>query len=350
VELYDRKIWDAEVGGLLTPSQGNTHSQLTPHGTHSTQSTHINNQKPKTMFEKLFKPKKPVISQAMGRNETPQTETLEAQSKSKYPSVVDQIHNEFFTAGENLLEEAICLLKDLEQKDLAKGKRLAALGFGKTREAVAAIETETKLATTKYISDLVMHYQINYPNNKFIAESQVKSICQKYSLVCGDISMYKGFVPEVKLQMAEKFKLKNEDKSKLWFEISSSSGKELPITHISEKDLTEYGLKYFKRDSALEYSYIVGSMGDFGLDMFKQEICQMFSEFAFVKATIVSQSLKICAPLKDMEIPKGKEVVGYKIQDIPDPVVLQPVQGGYLIVCAWGDEASDEIVVNQGMN
>ena len=39
-----------------------------------------------------------------------------------------------------------------------------------------------------------------------------------------------------------------------------------------------------------------------------------------------------------------------KTVNIPDPVVLQPVCGGYLIVCAWGDEASDEIVVNQQMN
>lgn len=36
--------------------------------------------------------------------------------------------------------------------------------------------------------------------------------------------------------------------------------------------------------------------------------------------------------------------------NVPDPVVLQPVKGGFLIVCAWGEEASDEIVVNEKMN
>ena len=34
------------------------------------------------------------------------------------------------------------------------------------------------------------------------------------------------------------------------------------------------------------------------------------------------------------------------VKHYPDPVVLQPVNEGYLIVCAWGDEASDELVVN----
>ena len=35
---------------------------------------------------------------------------------------------------------------------------------------------------------------------------------------------------------------------------------------------------------------------------------------------------------------------------VPDPVVLQPVRYGFLIVTAWGDEASDEMVVNPRNN
>ncbi len=31
---------------------------------------------------------------------------------------------------------------------------------------------------------------------------------------------------------------------------------------------------------------------------------------------------------------------------VPDPVILQPVKGGYLIVTAWGDEASDPDIIN----
>jgi hypothetical protein len=33
-----------------------------------------------------------------------------------------------------------------------------------------------------------------------------------------------------------------------------------------------------------------------------------------------------------------------------DPIVLQPVDGGYLVVTAWGDEASDPLVVNANRN
>lgn len=37
-------------------------------------------------------------------------------------------------------------------------------------------------------------------------------------------------------------------------------------------------------------------------------------------------------------------------KEIPDPVVLYPVREGYLIVTAWGDEASDPDVVNEVNN
>ena len=77
------------------------------------------------MFNKLF-----------GKKEKSAIETLAAEPnvlKRQYPKEVEAIHNEFFTAGDNILQEATCLLKQLEEKDLAKGKRLAALGFNKTK-------------------------------------------------------------------------------------------------------------------------------------------------------------------------------------------------------------------------
>lgn len=267
-----------------------------------------------------------------GKKEIKETEVVVAEiTQSKYPQVVHDIHNEFYTAGDSILQEAESLLKELEVKDLAKGKRLAALGFGKTREAVVAIETENKLATTKEIADLVMYYRINYPNNKFITEEQVKAICEKYGLVCGDTTMYKGFVPENKLSLIEKFKVNDKDRE-LVFEFGGSY---YTIQQLKESSIIGES-KYIsnKRD----YDYLI----EFGKPT--------KSIYSYPRSKYGGDNLKICAPLKDMEIPQGKLLKGYKIMDIPDPVVLQPVRGGYLIVCAWGDEATDEIVVNQANN
>jgi hypothetical protein len=65
--------------------------------------------------------------------------------------------------------------------------------------------------------------------------------------------------------------------------------------------------------------------------------------------------LEIVAPLIDFNM-TDSEIKDFKISkiEIPDPIVLKPVyfnnQKHYLIVTAWGLEASDEIVVNQKMN
>lgn len=289
-------------------------------------------------------------------NNQPQVKVSELPelTTTKYPTVVEEIHNEFFTAGEKILCEATSLLKELETKDIQKGKRLAAIGFGKTREAVAAVETENKLGLTKQISELVVYYKTKYPNNKFITEEQVKQICEKYGLVCGDTSMYKGFVPESKLKMIESFEIKENYAAAIvdsWHDnevVGILNREDIVQSHLI--DMLKNGDSWYvvcgdkiKTDhvkNGERFRYLGR-----GLDSGE------YQNQRYLKAVPFKEiKLKICAPLKDMEIPRGKEVVGYKIQNIPDPVVLHPVLGGYLIICAWGNEASDELVVNETMN
>ena len=57
--------------------------------------------------------------------------------------------------------------------------------------------------------------------------------------------------------------------------------------------------------------------------------------------------LLICAPIKDMKVDAWERISNYQIVPVPDPVVLKEVKGGFLIVTAWGDEASDPNVVNE---
>jgi hypothetical protein len=54
--------------------------------------------------------------------------------------------------------------------------------------------------------------------------------------------------------------------------------------------------------------------------------------------------LQICAPQKDMNL-DGMRVDGHQIlAPRLDPVILQPVEQGFIIVTAWGDEAEDPLV------
>lgn len=293
----------------------------------------------------LFKRKSEVSVQ-------PKVETLVADKKSKYPSVVDEIHNEFFTAGDKILEEANEVLVKCKLKDVDKGKRLASVGFINVPQAVEAVKVEQTMITSKEMAELVQYYAIHYPNNKFITEDQVNEICKKYGLVSGSIGLYKGFVPEIKLELIEKFRLKPNDEITAFFHVNSSHHDTLPKYFITDKDLTDAGKRYLI-DNGSKSNYITGSDGSqINNPVHFTESCyNVFKGITFVQCVRAeNKGLEICAPIKDMKI-NGMDLKGYNlVKHIPDPIVTQKVHGGRLIICAWGDEASDEIVVNQTMN
>lgn len=275
---------------------------------------------------------------------TPQPQV--AVKEHKYPAIVEEIHNEFNTAGEKILQEALSILEDCKSQDKEKGKLLSKLGFVNTPQAKMVSEVEAKEVQAKENAELVRYYSMKYPFNKFITENIVKKICEKYNLVCGDVSLYRGFVPADKLKQIESFKLREEDKIKFLCSVSSSHDPEVFGT-ISDKDLTNSG-KYYMQPGKWDSFYITSENGTHNhIDAFITEECHnKYRGKKFVRATAIKQSLQICAPLKDMDT-TGMDLKGYRLQKhIPDPVVLQPVRGGYLILAAWGDESSDELVVN----
>ena len=61
---------------------------------------------------------------------------------------------------------------------------------------------------------------------------------------------------------------------------------------------------------------------------------------------ISGKDLLIIAPERKIDT-KGKVKDGHILKiEIKDPVVLQPVNDGYLILSSWGLEASDELISN----
>lgn len=252
----------------------------------------------------------------------------EKNSVTSYPEVVYEIHNEFLTAGDKILQEVNSILAENQNKSLDKGKRLASLGFKNSPEVVKAVQIENKIVTAKEIADLIHYYNVNYPNNKFITEEQVEVICKKYNLVFGDISAYKGFIPESKLQQMESFKLKETDKELVY---------QFGNNYYTWNEIIE-NIRAFVMYNSYKQTY------DF-LYKSKKPISK-----GYPSSKYEDSCFKICAPLKDMILNENQKVINYKIENVPDPVVLQRVRGGYLIVCAWGNEASDEIVVNQHKN
>lgn len=263
-------------------------------------------------------------------------------SPKAYPTIVTEIHQAFETAGDVLLKESLEILSNCSTVNKEKGKRLISLGFTRAKQAKEVAEIEQKESEAKVMAELVSYYSRHYPCNKFITKNQVTTICAKYGLVFGEISRYEGFVPETKLDEIQNFKLNPKDDG-----ILISEGVFLLNAEV-RKDGSYYHI--FKKGSATKYDNSAFQSND-GVRFYSNDRKDIFglSHKGDMNFDCIS-GMQICAPIKDMDT-KGMRVDNYRlVRHVPDPVVLQPVKGGYLIVCAWGDEASDELVVNPKHN
>jgi len=282
---------------------------------------------------------------------------------SSYPKEVLEIHHEFFTAADNLVKQANEIIDKAKQKDINKIKRLESLGFKQAEEVTEAKPIIKAAELSEGQLQLLKYYQFAYPLNKFITEEQVKEICFKYNLICGDVGRFKGFVPDKNLKEVENFKLKKED------DTNPEIGEFYIIMQdwslLNVKDLPQSGYTYVQSDLDFWINYVEKSNYCFfgssvtsplsnipGWGILFQYRENNIDESDIKKAIKRNQkSLQICTPVKDMDMTNMSVEDGYKMKrvykDIPDPVVLQPVKGGYLILTAWGDEASDPIVLNE---
>lgn len=272
-------------------------------------------------------------------------------SSNSYPKEVQMIHHEFHTAADNLLLEANSIIEEARTKNVTKVHRLELLGFKQASQVTELKLLQQKAELSKEQLESLAYYQREYPFNKFITEEQVKTICHKYNLVCGDVSRFKGFVPEKNLSDIEKFSLKDNEKSNLF---CKSLSREIPDFILENAEIYNEKDYYFivkfgeKRDFVLKNYAFQSNDGNYFYASDMYNIFNLKSK-GDIRFEITNNNLQICAPVKDMDISGLELKEGYKLtkKHISDPVVLQPVKNGYLIITAWGDEASDPLVVNQ---
>lgn len=266
-------------------------------------------------------------------------------TKSNYPKEVLEIHHEFEIASEKLLEEAKNIINSQPIVNESKINTLKLLGFKQVKEVKESNKILAKTQMSKEQIELVNYYQQNYPFNKFINEEQIKTICHKYNLVCGDVERFKGFVPEKNVNEITNFKLKEKESNIL----ITSNG--LSLENAEIRKIREY-FHIYKKDEKNNFNYAFQSND--GINFYANDSKNIFGldNLENQRFVVKNNLLQICAPVKDMDISGLELKEGYKLEKkyIPDPVVLQPVKGGYLILTAWGDEASDPLVVNQNFN
>jgi hypothetical protein len=268
------------------------------------------------------------------------------------PITVAEIHNTFYTEVDRLLQFAQDQKEvEVKDKDLRqKADRLRKLGFISTKEVKKDSKNKhkedsdlRKLEEKRYLVETINYFSMKYPHYKFITEDSVKKLCEKYNLVYSTVDRYIGEVPDINLEHIEKFKI---DESDSCFEQEWRPGNfyYLPGSKIM-LDTPFERMNFTRYITKSDYNHITRGQ-KYEIDFFEHE-----KRFSYSKSM-----LEIAAPLKDFQL-DDTEVRNFKIKpkiEIKDPIVLQPVcyneKKYYLIVTAWGDEALDELVLNERMN
>lgn len=283
---------------------------------------------------------------------------------------VQEIHNAFFSAEEKLLKEAVEIINTPKEAKNIKAAILKKLGFGNSKPVKDASQLQAKQDQAKKIQDRIGYFRQHYPNNKFINEEEVKRICEKYGLLLGGAFNYTGDIPEKNLKEIENFKLREVDcvttsnpvGIRVW-ELPQESlgldrdgmfrnfGMMIPGAQESEREMMRQNDRIREaqreRQRQIDYDRQMRAAMEYYVSGGALRSSTQMPNSASRPPVAQKPNFKICAPKADFNI-LGYIEVGHVL--VYDPVVLQPVYEGYLIVSAWGEEASDPSVVNEVMN
>lgn len=219
---------------------------------------------------------------------------------------VEEIHNEFDTAVDSIIEEAKEILSKANQEDKETASQLENLGFTKLGLVKRYKELNEKEKESQELAKYSLMYKERY-GLKFISERLVKNICQKYGLIIGATSDFIGEIPLKNRKELLDFKLQDVDKSwgfYYWFY------REYIWTEANSKEAAEEKRKEFASQNLSALS--VQTKNDF----------------------------KIVGTIDQFDL-KDKIISDYEIKS-KDPIVLMEVKGGYLIITKWGAEENIE--------
>lgn len=229
---------------------------------------------------------------------------------------VEEVHREFMTASEKLIKDVNDHLLKVKAN---KAKRLERFGFFQSTDVVASADFLKK----QRLAEIIQKYQFSHPNNKVLTYESMLMICKKYNLVHANVSRYTGFVPEKNLKEIEEFKFQE---GFMVYLDSHRPGQEKPFGPFKTLDEAQ--------------KFADG----------KNEDTQKRGGWASYMVDDPGKRLTICAPKDKIELRHGERIEGNRIV-VPDPIVLHEIEENcFLIVTAWGEEASDPEVINEKMN
>ncbi len=227
----------------------------------------------------------------------------------KPTETIQDIHDEFDNSVDKILEQANDILNKEELQDKEEIKELEKLGFTNLDSVILYNKINKEKQEAEESLKIVNNYKEKYPDNKFINKIEIQRICKKYGLIFGKSSNYIGDIPIKNRKEIVSFKLKEED-------------------------------------------FVYYILGDFGsvysesYEKYKKQEDKSSLTYAYNVVHKNQEMVIVATP--DLFNLKNKEIENFEIKIIEkDPIVLHPVNGGYLIISKWGSEENiDELQQN----
>ncbi len=315
------------------------------------------------IFKKLF-----------GGSDTLVMEPEQYQKSEK--ELIEEIHNEFDTAPERILQQALSIIGEqqsskvsLESEIEDKAIRLKNLGFVKNglvdklekieernRQKDLIINMEMKMA------EGIRYYAQTYPFLKFLPVSELDRICDKYGLVYAPVKHYKMPVPDKNLEEIENSQpLKSSDVqpdvvTRTYYDDSNSRKwgynkvKELlGGNSFTDDEIRELAKKH---NIPLLYNTTRDFFWKVGRVILSDDDMCLTKE---VVETSTRSGLFIAAPkdhfdLTGLTFDKKKGYFQTTIQIKKDPIVFRYVKGGIQVLSKWGLEADDPALQMEILN
>lgn len=221
--------------------------------------------------------------------------------------------------------------------------RLHALGFTQAQGA----DYKAKKQEAERLGALVVKYETEYPGLKFIHSEAMDRVCKKYKLTIGKPSNYTGDIPEWALKAIED----NKHLIRTWEE---------PIRQIfawgtGGVDWMQQAM--MDRQQSLQRRMMNMWLPELGSSDAADAAHWTMDEASLIKPEIKKapksktttrtlNNLMIVAPNKHMKAGVNEQKKGNRLVEVQDPIVCLDVEGGYIVLAAWGEEGSDPRILN----
>lgn len=321
------------------------------------------------MIDKLFR---------SFRKEAPvksEVDVYEIPDISEDQKLIDEIHNEFDTAPQRILEQALDIINkesnvkiELQSKIVEKALRLKFLGFEKNALVHNLSHTEREIKKSEGLIDMnaemahrVKYYTSTYPFLKFLPESELDRICDKYGLVYAPVKHYKMPVPEKNLyeiensqrlnpsdaqknpvtyQFAIKSDYKTQDFNKLVKLFGGDTFTEDELNRIHQEHFGRVG-KHRISDTFWYYGYLA-SRGEIKNPVINEAFIADAIETTYDRTGLFIAAPKEHFDLSGLTFDENKGYYHAKtVRIIKDPIVFRYVKGGVQVLSKWGLEAED---------